>query len=594
MADRIDFSVDDPFKIRETSEIDLIRQQEVLDALSAERDQQAIDAEMLDAETPIFDSTAEISPSIPGIEGVQTPESPIRDAMLSGVDALGSVFGGTSVQPDVVGANPMGNQALTVQGAVQRANENLTRPDLKPANPAPLPDEVPVDQLLTSPEVQSNVETGQLNEQLANPAMAGLLARSANAKTEQEQAIKETLAIDQKNAEAKIQFEGQAMLADAARAKVAAEFAQKVKEFNAQAAADYAEARKEVEDTRAELAATPWGSYWDSKSTGDKLLLGIAVGLGAYSQSQIGGQNVAMALLNNMVAAHDKSRDDHLNILKARGSMASADSLNILEGTKRLNALADGSKLADLDQITAQLNAIISQTNSPKLAANARAALATIEEKAIKEDLGIQDKLGSKITRSTHLFKPVVAGYVADSYMTKDGTGKMVRMNETQAKDNKVFLRQVPLERRMSEFENTPELLSDPQYVAIYNALTKPPPTGFTGQNITDIDQLAQIGSAIDRAAFNNPALREYAIATLHFVQLQTRGETGAAMEDSEVARNALIIMPPPRVFTAGSAIAQAHATGTNISDRRRMMENNGTAAGNLSKPVYGPIKVKQ
>jgi hypothetical protein len=565
---------------------DILRQQqmaEISDQATAEHEA------IIDATSAPIPTTrsSEITPNIPARGGVQTPESPIMDTVKSLFDTAGSIFSGTGVQPETPGSNPMGNQALADQSAYQRLLEKQSDPSMHPANPIPLQPLTSPDGLLTTPVVSSQTPAGQVVTTAKSGEHDQLIADQQRSTKEQLAAQDVIAAQNIADQEVKVQFEGEALLADQARAKIAGTYATEVKSFQTRAQADYQKARDEVEAVRAELAATPWGSYWDNKSTGDKLLLGLAVGLGAYSQSQIGGQNVALSMLNNMVSAHDKSRESHLEILKARGAAASSDSLHILDGAKKLEGLASASKLADLDQIKAQIDSIISQTNSPRLLANAQLLKSAIEDKGITARREIEDKLGARATRTENLFNTTTNSYDPYSYMTKDGTGRLVPMTEPQAKQNTVFLSQVPQEKILSKFENNTALLHDPQYVALYKALVKAPPKGFVGANIADIDQLMQLGTDIDRAALNNPAMREYATAALHFIQLQTRKESGAAMPPEEVARNMQLILAPPAIMVDNDPVAQAHALGNGRAARRTMMKTNGAAAGNYAQPKF-------
>lgn len=372
---------------------------------------------------------------------------------------------------------------------------------------------------------------------------------------------------------------------DDARVKVTGDYAKQIRLDAANARNAYAAARQDVENIRKEMASQDWGSYWGSKDTGDKLMLALSVGLGAYSQSQIGGQNVALQVINSMIEDHRNTRTSKFNALRDRLQASSQDGLAILEGADRLNKLEAASTLADMDVIKAQYDVMANRTSSLRLQNKIKQENIAVGLKAAEETSRIESQLAIQNSRTQDLFSgPKTASIDPASYKTLNDKGQVVPMSDAQSKFNSTAIRQLQSEKAMRELEDT-GVLQDPRYAAAYDTVTNTL-KGMTGEILTNVQAMGRLHTALDDATLGNPGLREYFMQMINLTQLQTRQETGAAMAASELERNLGLVAPAP-LHVTGSVEAQQEFLKLRRRERESWVRGNLGAAGNKSTPYF-------
>ncbi len=322
---------------------------------------------------------------------------------------------------------------------------------------------------------------------------------------------------------------------DQAKMDVSKTYADEIKHQQIRAQTDYDQARAEVATARAEMAKQDWSTFWGSKDTGDRLLLGLALGLGAYSQTKIGGQNVASEVINGMMKDYNANQQNKFQALKGRLEASSTDSLHILEGAKQLDNLAKANELAQFDQISKQYDAMANRTKSAMTAIDLQKANIAVKQKTIEAEQKINQELAVKNTNVTDILStPTNVAISPTSGMTLDGTGKVVPMTDKQKDANAVAILSARAYGDMRQLENT-GVLNRPAYSAVYNVLTNPT-TGAIASTIKGTEAMTRLGSELDAACKNDPGLRLYAQQLQDMATRMTRDLTGASMPLSEVS----------------------------------------------------------
>jgi hypothetical protein len=345
----------------------------------------------------------------------------------------------------------------------------------------------------------------------------------------------------------------------------------------------FEKARQEIDNIKAEMANTDWSTYWGSKSVGDKLLLSLAVGLGAYGQSRIGGRNIALDLINSFQDEHNEIRKARFGALKDRFTLTSQDANNMLEGTNRLNNLEIASRKADLEKVAGQLETL-QKSAKTQLEANKIAALsAEIQAKMLQEDRQTYTQLAAQSIETRDIMSsPQNTKITFQSALKYDPTtGKTEPMTQDEKKWNAALGLQASAFKTMREYERG-GLLTDPQrlasYSAAYDAIVNVPTTSI-GEQLDDVAQRAALGSKLDGILKGDQALKGYFMAMYDAGEAETRAKTGAVMAPSELAFEARKYLPTPLSLTRsvkGTEIARSVAEQA----RERTLEKNKMLSG--------------
>lgn len=426
--------------------------------------------------------------------------------------------------------------------------------------------------------VMQNVGSTVTTTPQNNPQLNASIAKQQQIQVEaaqQAEAAKVALAVADKMAEPLDQ-------ARAARAQLTAD---SVGARLAESERRYNQARDDASKFRAEMASQDWGSYWGSKGTGDKILLSLAVGLGAYGQTKIGGQNVALNLINGFVKEHDDLRSQKFQALKDQFSAASSDSLNILSGADKLNAMDEASKLADLDVIQKQLEGMRARAKTIE-------AQQKIDDQLLSFKLASEQKLGdtfekmsAKSVTTKDMFSPTVVTTTPGEAMTVNEKGQKVPMSQDQATVFNYGMHMLSAEKLASDLEDGAHVLQNPKYRYLYSALQNEA-QGSVGQTLSDAERLTRLNGIADAASNGDPNLREYGRQLIRQAYNQTRIESQGTIGKGELAQNLMFALSVP-LEDAGSAEAQQTSLINSRATRRGWVDGSLRRSGSRDVPFY-------
>ena len=446
-------------------------------------------------------------------------------------------------------------------------------PDIKVPNTA---------DLLTGGPVTSTVKTGSQTDLAQTPELTAYEQDRAA----QQAAIKQYTDAQTQATKLQTQLNEAARPLDEARLKVAEEYRNRVEADRTRAMRDYTAAREEVTRIREEMASQNWGSYWESKSTGDRILLGLAVGLGAYGQAKIGGENVALKLLEGFIKDHDNARKAKLDSYTSQLTAASTDSINALQGAQRLNLLAQTAEAADYDVIAKKMDQLAGNLKTPMAQAAASQASAKFTLEANQKMAAQDAQLAAKSTVTKDLFATTTNKYDPTSYTTRDpSTGQMRRMTAQESDANTAGLTQLSPEKLMTDLEGI-HIHARPNYRNAYNAIANATEGALAGA-VDTVSMLTRLGSKLDEATAGDPDAALYARAAYEIVQAETRKQSGAAMPPNEIAKNYMLMMAKPLELYNNDADAQVRDLGFVRQTRRKWINLNLKAAGNEGVPYF-------
>jgi len=437
------------------------------------------------------------------------------------------------------------------------------------------------DLLEASPITVQGQKTGEQKTLLPSPALTAFDQAQNNLSSLAQHA--DTLAQQNKIVEDKLNEIAKPF--DEQRAALAAETATAIRAEKMQAQADYDKSRQNVENLRQQMSSQDWTSYWGSKSTGDKLLLGLAVGLGAYGQSQVGGQNVALALINSQIQDFQTTRMDKMNSLRAQYNEASADSLHILQGAKQLNELEMASQLADLDQINKQYDLMASKAKTDATKIKIQMESDKTKAAIFEKQASVNAQLAGQAIRTEELFAGAkTMTYDPSSYKVMNAKGQLEPMSTEQGKYNTRAIGQLRNYKNMEILE-AQKVLEDPIYAQAFDVAMKST-AGAVAEGLDAVQARTRLGTDLTDITHNNPALYQYMIEAVDMAQQQTRLESGAAIQSSELGKNLQNILPPPARLMGGLD-NQRELLKSSHAKRRDLIRGNLSQAGNQAKPYF-------
>lgn len=330
---------------------------------------------------------------------------------------------------------------------------------------------------------------------------------------------------------------------DQARAQRAAQTAQFIAEQNKLALDRYTQSVKDVDNIRAQMAQQDWSSYWGSKSTGDKILLGLAMGMGAYSQAKIGGQNVALQVVDSMIEDHDRTRKAKFNALQAQLTAASNSGQDALKGAQELAKMEGAARLADYEKLDQQYNMLARKAKTQGAQAEIMMKSAEMKSKIVKEQASLYAQLAGHSIETRDILSAPKGYSEAEIGTNKIQNNQFVPMSKEERTSFATGKSMARLNKNLDMLED--DVVSDPKYVQMYNELVNVA-RGTVAENLSGLAAAAKLGSAIDRATLGNPGLQQYGANFKELVNLITRSQTGAAMSPSELAENFELALPKP------------------------------------------------
>lgn len=446
----------------------------------------------------------------------------------------------------------------------------------------PLPEQ-PVPQMGNSPAVLSpeqqliQQKTGDVTTQTVQPTQgsANALQGARQAVSDQDRALQEGVQIAQTLAQDKATI-------DAQRLAVASDYAAKAERLSMEAERQAAINRDEIARLRQQYASQPWQSYWGSKDTADKIMLSLAVGLGALGQAQIGGQNLAMAFIQSNIDDHNKSQSERFKLLEAQLSAAQTNSVQAQQAIKNQYDNLVANKTAAYDQLDKQLAAISAKTNVEGARINAEKLRGELNLKANKELFEMEKELNARTTNRQDVFSTKTVQGNPLSFVRADGQP----MTEAQSKEYKMFLNVAPALKDIEALEDQ-GLTNTKEYSDFRKALiNESRELGALGGMVNGALVLARYDSMVDRIAASNPAILAYARATRKIMVDKLRLDSGASIAPTEYGTHIQTYLP------ADNTVVRSPETQKGDLDqvrryRRAFLDTALGASGSASQPWY-------
>jgi hypothetical protein len=347
---------------------------------------------------------------------------------------------------------------------------------------------------------------------------------------------------------------------DMVRSVEADMYASRMNALADQAEKDMEVSRTEIARLRADYASQPWQSYWGSKDTGDKIMLAIGVGLGALGQAKIGGQNVAMQLLNTQIDDHTKAQDARFKNLESQLSLAQSGSVQAQQAIKLQFENLVAAKVAKYDQLDKQLSAMISKTNVPAARAAAEKMRSETQLKANKELFDMEKELAARTTTRMDIFDTKTQKGSPASFLQRDGQP----MTEAQSKEYKMVLNAAPQVKIMEDLE-AGGLTNDKAYSNYVKALKNSfrnfgileGPAAVSAWLTNFDNQINEVVAGDNRLQLYNRALRKVMVDKL-------RLDSGASIADTEYNQFIATYLPSDITVSRtpeGQAAGLAHVT---------------------------------
>lgn len=446
----------------------------------------------------------------------------------------------------------------------------------------PLPENtgmsLPTGPAVIAPEQQLiQQKTGDVSTTTVQPTQGAMnaLGGAREAVSLQEAALQDSVYIAEQLASDKA-------LIDAKRLTAAADFASKSAALSREAERQAAINRDEIARLRQEYASQPWQSFWGSKDAGDKIMLGLAVGLGSLGQAQVGGQNLAMAFIQSNIDDHNKVQSERFRMLEAQLSAAQTNNVQAQQAIKNQFDNLVANKTAAYDQLDKQLAAISAKTNVQSARINAEKLRGELQLKANKELFEMENELSARTTNRTDVFSTKTMKGNPLAFVKADGQP----MTEAQSKEYKMFLNVAPAMKDVEHLEDS-GLTNTPQYAEFRKALiNESRELGALGGMVNGGLVLARYDSLVDRVAAGNPAILAYARATRKIMVDKLRLDSGASIAPTEYGTHIQTYIP------ADNTVLRSPETQKGDLDqvrkyRRTFLESALGASGSATRPWY-------
>lgn len=369
---------------------------------------------------------------------------------------------------------------------------------------------------------------------------------------------------------------------DQLRAAAASEYASQAESLSREAERQAAINRDEIARLRQEYASQPWQSYWGSKDTGDKIMLALAVGLGALGQAKIGGQNLAMAFLQSNIDDHNKSQTERFRMLEAQLNSAQTNSVQAQQALKGQFDNLVASRAAAYDQLDKQLAAMSAKTNVQGAQVAIEKLRAESNLKANKELFEMENELSARTTNRTDVFSTKTVKGNPLSFVRADGQP----MTEAQSKEYKMFLNVAPALKDIEALEDQ-GLTNTQGYANVKKALMgESRDLGAMKGMVEGALLLAKFDSAVDRATAGDPGLQLYMRAQRKIMVDKLRLDSGSSIQPSEYLSFIQTYLPSD-ITANRSPESQKINLDQARKYRRTFLEAALGASGSSSRPWY-------
>ena len=364
------------------------------------------------------------------------------------------------------------------------------------------------------------------------PGIEKQLSELDAAKALQEQAVQQQM----KAAQDIGRIEAEAATSEAA---VMQDFAVKQQAAAAEANAKIQDANARVQSMQAEMEAQSPESFWGSKSTGQKIGLGIALALGAFGQGMTGGPNTALQVINgqmnDFMSLQRRKADQKLKAIELRKGDVQTQRQARVDAMSQLAA----QEQAAIGQVRAQIQSKLAIAKSQDQIAKLQQLDAELANQAASKQLEFEQQLAPTVAQdSTEQLIRQTAGTTAE---TITDAGKP--MTDTQLKASGFLERAEPALQGVEGFED--EVFADKEkFEAFKENMTEvarasstaavPVIGGFLEAITPSKAKLAEGEAGIVFGGEELPGGSAYLAQAEDFIRTMLRKESGAAIASDE------------------------------------------------------------
>jgi hypothetical protein len=457
----------------------------------------------------------------------------------------------------------------------QKAPINLvTGEPLQTPNIIPLTDEPAV----IAPEQQTiTKKVGDTTTTMVEPTAGGLAALAAT---------KDAAAGIDEAAKLKGQVAQEVALhkseVDAKRALASDKYFQESEKLLTLAQQEMKKSQDEISRLRQEYATKPWQSFWGEKSIGDKLMLSLAVGLGAMGQAKLGGQNVAMALLNSKIDDFNKTQEGEFRKLESQLSSSQSNMVQQQQAIQGLFQNLVATRTAAYDQLDKQLANVGSRVNTLSAKAENDQLRNELKLKAQKDIFNMEQELAARTSTRMDIFDTKSVKGNPKAYVKADGS----EMKESEAKAYSAFINIAPALKDIEELENN-GFTNSTSYKNYKTALA----TSFRNFGVLNgpLDALAalnQFDSNMRQTLAGDVNAQRYHMAFMKMMTDKLRYDSGANIALSESTGFAQTYLPSDISENSDKASQEANLAQVR-KNRRTFLESMLGTSGSSNKPWY-------
>jgi hypothetical protein len=444
------------------------------------------------------------------------------------------------------GAGDVITKMLSIPTQPRQVGTDFLAPATDPNALAALP-RSEMEDFATGADVTQNTKIGSQTSLAPHPELDA-------AKSVYKQDIAAGQAAYNKEAKSLADLEEIARPIEARRVEEAKAHYENINRINNDAKRAYDTAREEATALRTEMANQPWNSFWDNQDTGNKILLTLSIGLGAYGQTLIGGKNVALDLINDKMKEHGELQKSKFQALRERLTTTSADAQSILNGAEDLQTLEKVRSVAAYDQLTKELDQLGSRVKTVAGQAKIQQASAAFKLKADEEMMNLEKDLAKLNTVTTDTMSSSITSVPLRANKTKNAKGELVDMTMEQAKMAGQMYKQAEAHNQLRKYEAIPGLLESPEYKAVWEEITNPG-TGWIAKELYGAHSFFKSGGAAAAAVAKNPQLADYVQNLINSTDPEGRQQSQGVVNMDEEVKYLRMRMPLP--LGAGGRNAQ-------------------------------------
>jgi hypothetical protein len=333
---------------------------------------------------------------------------------------------------------------------------------------------------------------------------------------------------------------------DAVRSEEGQKIAAEAQRLYTQAESERQYYRNEIEQKRQELASMKPETFWGSKSAADKIMLALSVGLGAWGQAEIGGQNIGLALLMKNMEEHDSLQKQKFKQVESELSLLQNYSVDAQKVINNQFTSLKALDIAQRDKLDAMLGSLESKVKTENERLKIIDARTKIQADITQKQAELEKDILQRTTRTD--FIKGVTGVVADPKAPYQVNGQP--MSVEQSKKHALVLTGGEAEHIMSQLEDKAQLTKTQAYADYYKAKQRHlelfASGRMGGELYSSVKGLMNSDPELRAILAANPDLTEYDRMNNQYLEELLREKTGAAIAANEEGNLLRVILPKP------------------------------------------------